>query len=91
MVCFFVSPVSRGRHFTLELLRAAVEYAGSHGAEVVEGYPVDPPRDANGRVQPPTYGYMGNVSIFRKAGFREAAPIGRGRCIMRYRVKGASG
>jgi GNAT superfamily N-acetyltransferase len=86
VVCFFVAPKMRGRHFTVELLRAAVEYAHSHGAQVIEGYPVEPRVDADGNLQPATYRHMGYVSTFRKAGFREVVSPDKGRRIMRYSV-----
>jgi len=86
VVCFFVAPRMRGQHFTVELLRAAVEYARSHGAQVIEGYPVEPRVDAGGNLQPATYRYMGYVSTFRKAGFREVVSPDKDRLIMRYIV-----
>ena len=87
VVCFFVAPKLRRQDFTMELLRAAIDYARSQGAQVVEGYPVEPCRDADGSLQPVTYRFMGYVSTFRKAGFREVVPSGQGRRrIMRYIV-----
>jgi GNAT superfamily N-acetyltransferase len=90
VVCFFVAPERRGQHVTVELLRAAVDYARSQGAQVVEGYPVEPRRDAAGGPFPVTYRFMGYVSAFRKAGFREVASLDKGRRIMRYRIKTVS-
>ena len=87
VVCFFVAPKLRGQQFTVELLHAAIEYARSHGAQVVEGYPVEPSRDVDGNPQPVTYRFMGYVSTFRKVGFREAVSKDKGRRIMRYAVK----
>lgn len=42
VVCFFLDGPLRGRGFRLQLLRAAVKYAAEQGADVVEGYPVEP-------------------------------------------------
>ena len=42
VACFFVASKFRRQGTTLGLLRAAVSYARSHGANVVEGYPVEP-------------------------------------------------
>ena len=42
VVCFFVDRRVRRQGVTLGLLKAAVERARSHRAEVVEGYPVEP-------------------------------------------------
>ncbi len=76
VVCFFVDRHERGQGLTLGLLRAAVTYAVSQGAEIVEGYPVEP----GARL----YTYMGSVATFRAAGFQEVARPIEGRPIMRY-------
>jgi GNAT superfamily N-acetyltransferase len=76
VVCFFVDRNERGQGLTLGLLQAAVAYAVSQGAEIVEGYPVEP--DAR------LYTYMGSPATFRAAGFQEVAQPTEGRPIMRY-------
>jgi L-amino acid N-acyltransferase YncA len=78
VVCFFIDRYERGQGLTLGLLRAAVSYAISQGAEIVEGYPVEP----GARL----YIYMGSVATFREAGFEEVAQPTEGRPIMRYYV-----
>jgi GNAT superfamily N-acetyltransferase len=78
VVCFFVDRDERGQGLTLGLLRAAVLYAISQGAEIVEGYPLEP----GARL----YTYMGSVATFREAGFEEVARPTAGRLIMRYYV-----
>ena len=47
IVCFFVDPAARGRGLAERMLRAAVDYARSRGARLLEAYPVDAagPRD----------------------------------------------
>lgn len=42
VACFFVDRRFRRQNVTLTLLRAAVDYAHSQGARVIEGYPVQP-------------------------------------------------
>jgi len=84
-VCFVVRPPFRGRGLMHDLLRGAVEHAGRHGAEVVEGYPVE--SDTAGRVDVIS-GYVGTVKLFERAGFVRAAATtahsgGRSRWIMR--------
>ncbi len=76
VVCFFVDRRFRRRGLTLALLKAAVAYAHSEGAKIVEGYPVIP--------GPRLYTYMGSPSTFRSAGFRDVTPPGASRSIMRY-------
>ena len=79
VVCFFVRRDVRGGA-SLKLLQAAVGYARSQGARIVEGYPVE---SRHGK--PATsYRYMGAVSAFRKAGFIDAGTGTNGRRIMRH-------
>ncbi|MGH2503280.1 MAG: GNAT family N-acetyltransferase, partial [Ktedonobacterales bacterium] len=42
VTCFFLDPSMRRQGVTLGLLRAAVAYASSQGASIIEGYPVEP-------------------------------------------------
>ena len=79
VVCFFVDRHVRREGATVGLLKAAVEYAKSQGAKIVEGYPVEP--------GPRLYTYMGSPTTFRKAGFRDVTPDGQERRVMRYVVK----
>ncbi|HEY8743054.1 MAG TPA: GNAT family N-acetyltransferase [Chloroflexota bacterium] len=78
VVCFFIDRHVRRQGVTLGLLRAAVEYARSQGAEVIEGYPVEP--------GPRLYTYMGSPSTFRQAGFRDVVRLQQDRRIMRHSV-----
>jgi GNAT superfamily N-acetyltransferase len=78
VVCFFVASKFRRKGATLGLLSAAVTYARSHGAEIIEGYPVEPARGL--------YTYMGSPATFRAAGFHEVTPPGQARAVMRYFV-----
>jgi GNAT superfamily N-acetyltransferase len=82
VLCFYIRNDFQGRGLTVELLRAAVDYAREHGAKLVEGYPVDPeamPDFAMSR-------FMGFVSAFRQAGFVEVARRPGGRPVMRYAI-----
>jgi GNAT superfamily N-acetyltransferase len=79
VVCFFVSARIRRRGATLGLLKAAVDYAAAQGAEIIEGYPVEP----GARL----YTYMGSPETFRAAGFRDVTPRRQARPVMRYFVK----
>ena len=75
LVCFFVRRDHRGRGLTAALIEAAVEHARSNGARTVEAYPVDP--------DSPSYRFMGFVSAFEDAGFREVGRAGSRRHVMR--------
>jgi GNAT superfamily N-acetyltransferase len=76
VACFFVDRRFRRRGLTVALLKAAVDYAHSEGAKIVEGYPVTP----GARL----YTYMGSPSTFRSAGFHDVTPPGATRSFMRY-------
>jgi len=78
VACFFVDRRVRRQGVTLGLLNAAVAYAQSQGATIIEGYPVAP--DAH------LYTYMGSPDTFRQAGFVDVTPAGRERLVMRYVV-----
>lgn len=68
--CFVVRRQHRRGGLTDRLLRAAIDFARSHGARLVEGYPVDP---AEGRRKSANELYRGVVSTFERAGFRQVA------------------
>lgn len=76
--CFFIDRRVRRQHVTLGLLQAAVAYAQSQGATIIEGYPVEPGK---------LYTYMGSPATFRAAGFTDVTPAGRERMVMRYVVE----
>jgi GNAT superfamily N-acetyltransferase len=82
VVCFFVSKPHRGKGLTTTLLRAAVEYATTHGARIVEGYPVEPKKAR----MPDVFAYTGLASAYRKVGFVEVARRSETRPMMRYFV-----
>lgn len=86
VVCFFVKRSHRRRGLTVTLLRAAIDYAAQHGANVVEGYPVEPRRPD----MPPVFAFTGLAAAFREAGFVEVARRSETRPIMRYEVTSRS-
>ncbi len=66
----------------LKLLEAAVVYAVSQGATIIEGYPLDTAGDRKADAS----AYTGLLSAFQKAGFVEVLRRHEGRPIMRYFV-----
>ncbi|MFC8192862.1 GNAT family N-acetyltransferase [Cellulomonas sp. NPDC057328] len=70
VVCLVVRAGFRRRGLMHVLLAGAVEHARAHGAQVVEGYPVEV---AGTRVDV-VPGYVGTVELFEAAGFHRAAP-----------------
>ncbi|MBC7290468.1 MAG: GNAT family N-acetyltransferase [Actinotalea sp.] len=69
-VCFVVRAPFRRRGLMHDLLAGAVEHAAAHGAEVVEGYPVE----TGGTRVDVVSGYVGTVELFEAAGFHRAGP-----------------
>lgn len=82
ITCFFVAKPFRRQGLTVKLIRAAVEYAGAHGAKIVEGYPIEP----RSGIAADVYAYTGLASAFRQAGFTEVLHRSETRPIMRYIV-----
>ena len=85
-VCFVVRPPYRGQGLRDVLLHGAVEHARAHGAEAVEGYPVD--SDPEGTRVDVISGYVGTTRLFERAGFERAGETtahsgGRLRRVMR--------
>ncbi|WP_291204261.1 GNAT family N-acetyltransferase [Hyphomonas sp.] len=78
VVCFFVARSARGQRGFNSLLEAAEALAKSHGATVLEGYPVD--EDS------PSYRFGGFVGSFEKTGFERIGRAGTRRYIVRKRL-----
>lgn len=80
ITCLFVAKPLRRAGMSVALLKAAANYAREKGADIVEGYPVEP-YTSN---MPAAFAWTGTVSAFRKAGFEEVARRSRTRPIMRW-------
>ena len=82
IVCFYIAPQYRQCGLSRLLIEAAVDYARSRGATIIEAYPVDPGTsgfDAGGS-------FTGLISTFREAGFTEAARRSKRRAVVRLSV-----
>jgi hypothetical protein len=75
IACFYVPRKRRGEGLVHRLIAGAVEHARSQGATIVEAYPVD--------VDAPSYGFMGRVPVFLKAGFVDCGKAGTRRHVVR--------
>lgn len=82
VVCFFVRRDLRRTGITTRLLAAAIEFAGAHGANILEGYPVEPRKPE----MPPAFAFTGLAASFRHAGFVEVARRSETRPIMRCMI-----
>ena len=80
IVCFFANRGLRGRGIAARLLNVACAEAAAAGADIIDGYPVDP--------DSPSYRFMGFRSTFLAAGFEEIGRHGTRRHVMRRRSPG---
>ncbi len=67
--CIRIRPGHRGKGISHHLLAGAVEFARSHGAPAIEGYPLV---NAGAKVDL-TMAYVGTKRLFEQAGFTRAA------------------
>lgn len=80
--CLFIKKPYRRQGVSALSLRAAVAFAASHGASIVEGYPVEPSMNTI----PDPFLWHGIASAFLAAGFKEVARRSNSRPIMRCEV-----
>ena len=81
--CLFVKKLYRRKGISAQLLRAAVGFAASQGAVIVEGYPVEPTMEK----MPDPFLWHGVHSAFKAAGFKEALRRSKSRPIMRFEIE----
>ena len=84
IVCFFIKKDFRRMGLSVNLIRAAVDYARKKRAKIVESYPIDLMENKS---YPDTFAYYGTKSAFEKAGFKEVARRSEKRPIMRFYIK----
>ena len=85
VTCFFIAKAYRNKGLSVALLNAAVAFAASQGATIVEGYPVDPQRGKQADV----FVWTGLASAFLKSGFTEVLRRSDSRPIMRRTIQPA--
>lgn len=78
ITCFVVRKEFRGEGLAGQLLDAAVDHARTHGARIIEGYPVD----TDARKTSSNELFHGALSSFEDAGFTEVARPGPARPIV---------
>ena len=83
VVCFVVHKAYKGQGMSGRLLQAAVDYASTQGATIVEGYPIAP----KSIEVPDIYSFTGFLSTFQAAGFVEVARRSERKPIMRLYVE----
>jgi GNAT superfamily N-acetyltransferase len=83
VVCLFVAKPFRRKGVSTAMLEAAKKYVKKQRGKIVEGYAVEPKKDA----MPDAFAFHGLASAYRKAGFKEVARRFETRPIMRCTVK----
>lgn len=83
VTCFFIRRDARRQGLSVGLLQAAGRLAAGRGAQVLEGYPVEPKTPG---AMPDAFAWTGLAAAFRKAGFREVARRAPTRPIFRKRL-----
>jgi GNAT superfamily N-acetyltransferase len=68
IICFFVDSKARGQGVSEKLLKAAIAYARSHGATLLEAYPVDKEEPSHA-----DFMWFGAKTMYDRAGFKEVA------------------
>ena len=81
--CLFVKKTYRRQGVSSQILRAVVDFAAKRGAQIVEGYPVEPSMEK----MPDPFLWHGVPSAFRKAGFKEVLRRSPSRPIMRFLIR----
>lgn len=81
--CLFVDRAYRRQGVSTHMISAAVDYAASQGARIVEAYPVDKPNKRS----PDAFVWTGLAAAFLRAGFQEVSRRSETRPIMRYRCQ----
>jgi GNAT superfamily N-acetyltransferase len=82
IVCFFIDPKERGKGISKALLKAAIAYARSKGARLLEAYPIDKKDRSH-----PDFMWFGAKSMYDQAGFSEVARRKPIRSVMRRKVR----
>ena len=78
VTCFVVRREHRGSGLNRVLLQAAVDYARSSGARLIEGYPVD----TAGEKMRANDLFHGTLGTFLSVGFEQRAPLKPGRTLV---------
>ena len=78
LACMYLRRQLRGTGHGRELIDAAIGYAKSRKATVLEAYPVDP--------DSPSYRFMGFVPAFEKLGFKPVGKAGSRRHVMQLEL-----
>ncbi len=81
IICFVIPAQFRRQGLAHRLLDGTVDYTRDHGAQVLEGYSIDP----DGARVSSAFAYVGTTSLFDAAGFKRIEPAkARGASLPRW-------
>lgn len=83
VACLFMEKKYRKKGVSTGILLSACEYAKSQGADLVEGYPVEPKPE---KEIPPAFAWTGTSKAFIRAGFKEEVRRSPTRPVMRLEL-----
>jgi GNAT superfamily N-acetyltransferase len=83
ITCFFIHRNYRHAGLMEQLIKAGVDYAGLHGARIIEAYPYESDQKMSALTI-----YTGIASTFKKVGFKEVERRSANRPIMRFVIPG---
>ncbi len=88
ITCFFVDRDNRGKGVAGFALKAALSAIRKRGGGMVEGYPLETLKDVPRKTEKGKASFMwsGTVAMFKKAGFKVIAPLGKSRRLVRKAV-----
>jgi GNAT superfamily N-acetyltransferase len=82
LVCFYIDEQARRRGLMGDLIEAAVQYAASQGAAIVEAYP----SQFQDHQEHPGAHFMGIPEVFLEHGFKEVAKPSKKKLILRRTI-----
>jgi GNAT superfamily N-acetyltransferase len=80
IMCLFVARSHRRMGYSVEMVRAACQFARAAGATVVEAYPIRPKSND----VPAIFASQGTLAAFLAAGFASVAEPSSGRMLVRW-------
>lgn len=83
LTCFFIAKNYRRKRLSEALIKSAIDFARSKGAQILEAYPYDYENEK----MPDPFVWTGISKTFKKMGFYEAIRRSNRRPVMRYELK----
>ncbi|MCB0532976.1 MAG: GNAT family N-acetyltransferase [Lewinellaceae bacterium] len=82
ITCLFIDKKYRRQGMSGQMIAAAADFARSHGARILEAYPVEPKQEN----MPAVFAWTGIAAAFLQAGFQEVARRSETRPVLRLEL-----